>query len=322
AESLLRTGRSFGRSIHALCNVHAMVSNGIARKGEQSEEPEEAFTARERRENKMFAALLKSLLGLEARLMAGDSEDILLITTMLQKGSSSARSEDIKILKSIILDWLVVPGDTLFPPMSANVKADCGFRHDATGALLCPVGIDWNNLEQKIKSGELKVSGEQWPIMVYASYTYNEDAPWKGLLQSSILLKVFRQIFTSRNGPRNIGMHTSLTSVTPASIAYAAVQARFALLSSAVFSRSNTVTDSEIFYNCVIDRLEAPDNIREVDCLLAWWNRLIFPDHTPISRLISKNSVLAKIKAKRMAIKLAALGNPETLLHQLPDNES
>ncbi|KJA19648.1 hypothetical protein HYPSUDRAFT_143474 [Hypholoma sublateritium FD-334 SS-4] len=233
----------------------------------------------------------------------------------LQKGSSSARSDDIKTLKSAILDWLIAPGDTLYPSISANVKANCGFRHEATGALLCPVGIDWNNLEikQKIKSGKLSVSGDQWPIMLYASHTYDQNSPWKGLLRSSILIK----IFAPPSGSRNAITHAiTITSVTPASIAYAATHARFALSSSAVFSQSNTITESELFYNCMIDHLEDPNNVREVDHLLAWWDRLMFPKHAPTSSLASKNSVLAKIRAKRKATKLAALVNPVTSLTQ------
>ncbi len=42
---LCTTGVIFGRSIHALCNVHALINNGIIRMGERSEEPEESFTA-------------------------------------------------------------------------------------------------------------------------------------------------------------------------------------------------------------------------------------------------------------------------------------
>jgi len=50
-------------------------------------------------------------------------------------------------------------------------------------------------------------------------------------------------------------------------------QARFALSSSAVFTRTDTVTDSERFYNTIVDLLNDPDEVNEVDELLAWWNR-------------------------------------------------
>lgn len=49
-------------------------------------------------------------------------------------------------------------------------------------------------------------------------------------------------------------------------------KARFALSASNVFSRTDTVTDSERFYNSILELLEDPDEIKEVDALTAWWN--------------------------------------------------
>ena len=39
-----------------------------------------------------------------------------------------------------------------------------------------------------------------------------------------------------------------------------------------MFSRTDTVTDSEYFYNLVIELLEDPEERVEVDDLLKWWN--------------------------------------------------
>jgi hypothetical protein len=48
---------------------------------------------------------------------------------------------------------------------------------------------------------------------------------------------------------------------------------RFALTSSPVFSRSDTATDSERFYNSVLDLFEDSKELGEVNDLLVWWNR-------------------------------------------------
>jgi hypothetical protein len=80
-----------------------------------------------------------------------------------------------------------------------------------------------------------------------------------------------------------------MTKVTTGSIAYVATQARcshripffrssltqvrFALTSSPVFSRTDTVTDSETFYSSVLELLDDPNEQEEVNDLLAWWNR-------------------------------------------------
>jgi hypothetical protein len=45
SDPLISHGRHFGRTVHALCNVGALLTNGILRLGEQADEPEEFFTA-------------------------------------------------------------------------------------------------------------------------------------------------------------------------------------------------------------------------------------------------------------------------------------
>jgi hypothetical protein len=45
SDPLIGHGRHFGRTVHALCNIQALLTNGILRLGEQAHEPEETFTA-------------------------------------------------------------------------------------------------------------------------------------------------------------------------------------------------------------------------------------------------------------------------------------
>lgn len=45
-------------------------------------------------------------------------------------------------------------------------------------------------MKQKLRSGEISVSGDQWPIFLYANYKFDPEEPWKGLLKSSILVSV------------------------------------------------------------------------------------------------------------------------------------
>jgi hypothetical protein len=60
---------------------------------------------------------------------------------------SGARSDDTKSLKSVVLEWITPKGQALNPPIARNVKVDRGFYHERTGALLCPVHLDWANQE-------------------------------------------------------------------------------------------------------------------------------------------------------------------------------
>jgi hypothetical protein len=43
-DPLVHHGRHFGRTVHALCNISALMTNGLLYLGEQAEEPEESFT--------------------------------------------------------------------------------------------------------------------------------------------------------------------------------------------------------------------------------------------------------------------------------------
>lgn len=111
---------------------------------------------------------------------------------------------------------------------------------------------------EKLRSGELTVSGNQWPIFLYRSYQFDANDPWKGLLQSSILVKVsqlffqttlsliqlyyyktYKHIFTSSSSVEREAKVTKsghahihgTTKVTHASIAYAATQVCLFILS-------------------------------------------------------------------------------------------
>ncbi|KAG2128227.1 hypothetical protein BD769DRAFT_1628188 [Suillus cothurnatus] len=66
---------------------------------------------------------------------------------------------------------------------------------------------------------------------------------------------------------------------------------------------TDTTTDSETFYHSLLDLLEDPEECKEVDELLTWWNRQVFPTLSAAKRPISANSALSKIRQKRLAVK-------------------
>lgn len=115
-----------------------------------------------------------------------------------------------------------------------------------------------------------------------------------------------------------------MSAVTIPSIAYVATQLRFALCSASVFSRTDTVTDTERFYHVCLNVLSDVEEKKEVDELVEWWNRCvvitdlsyhrkltslmlasrIFPTAAPAtSRNIPENSGLARLKQRRAALK-------------------
>jgi hypothetical protein len=53
------------------------------------------------------------------------------------------------------------------------------------------------------------------------------------------------------------------------------LQVRFSLSSSPVFSRTDLATDSERFYNSILNLFDDQDEKEEVDNLVVWWNWLV-----------------------------------------------
>jgi hypothetical protein len=119
---------------------------------------------RARREYRVFQKLLGMVPHLEERIIECSNEEAMGISDLvrlsnsnlvsstslllqIQKGVSSARSDDTKSLKGAVLDWITPRDVPLNPPLSRNVKTNRGFHHNATGVLLCPAGADWNDAE-------------------------------------------------------------------------------------------------------------------------------------------------------------------------------
>ena len=102
----------------------------------------------------------------------------------------------------------------------------------------------------KLANGEIQVARDQWPIFLYANYTYDAEDPWNSLLHSGLLVSVntidassymflcwlitqaFKHIFTSPSlvdqepkatCSRNAHIH-GMRSTTKASLASVATQ--------------------------------------------------------------------------------------------------
>ncbi|KAF8834343.1 hypothetical protein BDN67DRAFT_992683 [Paxillus ammoniavirescens] len=296
-DPLVHHGRHFGQAVHAFCNVNTLLTNSLVLLAEEESDRDECLTALERKEFAVFKELLQMVPGLKARLMGSSEDDVMLISDLLQKGANGARADDTKGMKTAIVDWITLKGQSLNLHIPRNVKSGRGFNHERTGALLCPAGLDWSNTETRTKlvNRQIQVTGDQWPVFLYTNYTYDAEDPWNGLLCSGLLVSAFKHIFMS---PRNAHIH-GMRSMTKTSIAYVATQTRFVLSSAQVFSRPDLVTDSECFYGSIVELLDDPKGKDEVDQLLTWWNRQVFPLYADLECLPSKDSALARIRQRR-----------------------
>ncbi|TEB03971.1 hypothetical protein FA13DRAFT_1723520 [Coprinellus micaceus] len=329
-DPLVGHGRHFGRTIRTFCRIHTLITNGLSRTmqlelGRIAEEdltrvanPFSPTIFSDLAEQRLYSSLLKLSPGLEERLNTGSAQDLHYVADMITKGISSARSDDTKSIKTAIVDWITPSKQVLSPPIQRNVKDNRGFHHPRTGELLCPVNFDWKDekVRRDLASGHLVPSGDVWPRFLYRYFEYDPKDPWNGLLRSSLLVMAYKHIFTSPSSVHggaskatrssNARIH-GMTSVTVASLAYVATQVRFALSDSPSFCRTDLITDSEYFYNLVVDLLEDENERTEVGDLLQWWNqttdfRQIFPAQINHSRSVHGDSVIAKIRERRRLI--------------------
>ena len=159
----------------------------------------------------------------------------LLDASKIQKGIWTARSDDTKSPKGVVLDWITPQDITLNPSLSHNIKTNHGFHHPVMGSLLCPASLDWNDsgfvsvmsfysylshpywsVRGKLSSGEMLVHGDQWPMLLFANQEYDPDDPWEGLFRSQLLVWVkYTYISLFSQAQCCVCRHLSISSLHP-----------------------------------------------------------------------------------------------------------
>ena len=54
-----------------------------------------------------------------------------------------------------------------------------------------------HRVKDDLKSGDIVVTGDRWPLFLYANCEYDPEDPWSGLLQNSILISVSHYLFVT-----------------------------------------------------------------------------------------------------------------------------
>lgn len=89
-----------------------------------------------------------------------------------------------------------------------NELAPCYVPRDSTGVTLSEFIVSYNHARlknfihrtrDKLMSGQIQVAGDQWPLFLYANYSYDPEDPWNGLLRSGLLVSVRIFIFIFRH---------------------------------------------------------------------------------------------------------------------------
>ncbi|KAG1908160.1 uncharacterized protein F5891DRAFT_1179679 [Suillus fuscotomentosus] len=243
----------------------------------------------------------------------------------LNKGADGARADDTTRLKVIVASWLMQLTPSPSPVIHGQDKTGRGFNNDATGVTY---------VRQQIRDyhPDYRVTAYSWPAFLYKDKQYDPQNPTNSLFKGNFLLKTFKYIFTSptsaetedqeepsldnistqghpkqwrtagkRHTCCNVAGLLNMRSVQPRSIAYTAVQLRFALSSMGSWRVIDDEFNVQEFYDNIVDFLElpmTPDTSKEVDDLLLWWNRFLDANmHLPIVPKESNSYLLLGVQA-------------------------
>ena len=50
--------------------------------------------------------------------------------------------------------------------------------------------MTYSRTKAKLRNSQLQLAGDLWPVFLYASYSYDAEDPWNGLMRSGLLISV------------------------------------------------------------------------------------------------------------------------------------
>ncbi|TFK16792.1 hypothetical protein FA15DRAFT_661908 [Coprinopsis marcescibilis] len=257
--------RYFGHVHFCFAYIFALITKGMVE--DQRPDGQPPCIGSDQRFYQLYQKLLKLVQKLDVQLAnIPEPSDIKGIADQIQKGISNARADDTKSLKCTIIEWIAPEGQALNPPLKLGVKV----------------------LSSALVKGkkEVLIAGDDWPLFLYKNEIYDHEDPWKVL--RNVQWKYYYSWHEFNDGCFNCNVAT---------------QVWFALCSASVFSHTDQETDSELFYSSVLELLEDRGERNEIRELLKWWNKTIFPSFTLVRRKPGKNSVLARIKTRRITLR-------------------
>ncbi|KII95413.1 hypothetical protein PLICRDRAFT_170072 [Plicaturopsis crispa FD-325 SS-3] len=249
-------------------------------------------------------------------------------------GARGARGDDIRRSKWIIISIIQKIHGPLNPTVDIHSRSGRGFPHPDCGFWICPAMYDWKNpvVQTKIlqHDPEFPVTADLMPNLCWDEGKYDKLHIEHGFLQSMMLLLLWMALFlgpssinndalpqetaSTRNARRRgqalphghrkcVAKLGHITSVTPRSIAYVAVMARFALSNVSAWGIFDGF-DYEEFYCSIVDYFEnPPDAAAKSRCAhkLSWWNKKIFGRPSAAVTPPHTHSSIAAMAAQREA---------------------
>jgi hypothetical protein len=70
-------------------------------------------------------------------------------------------------------------------------------------------------VKEKLRSGEMIISGDQWPVFLYHGYNYDPQDPWNGLFRSALLVAVRFVLIFRYPHHNHAHRHSNTSSLRP-----------------------------------------------------------------------------------------------------------
>ncbi|PPQ78642.1 hypothetical protein CVT24_002096 [Panaeolus cyanescens] len=261
-----------------------------------------------------YNALMEKVpaLAVDREVLRKNSAAIELLGASMVDSANQARSNDIFSLKDKFLQYLAleVPAGSKIPVKPD--KSDRGFTNQYTAQLLIPAVLrsefddDPERFMAEVLNGTPQEAGGKdifvdetefpsfmWPENGFIPGPENQD---KDFFRSEILVRVFRHIFTTPSSAlKNLddiitksvqGMtkKEKMTTVTPASIAYACVMLRHAVTTATVWTQDDRSFNYQRYFEIIISLFDTKDEDADVEWVedtIKWWNIKVFGKASP-----------------------------------------
>ncbi|KAF9053255.1 hypothetical protein BJ165DRAFT_1523966 [Panaeolus papilionaceus] len=335
--TVITMGRGIRRLSTMFQALDLLIFEADRRASQEEEEPnqDEAVKAYQNRTYKAFTILLNMVPSLRTSLNNDDSspEEFEQFVALLQRGANGGRGDDIRNVKAELGNWL---NTTYSPkePFDIKSRAGRGFQNDITGGLLCPIDYDWDDEKTRldIKAGRISVKDDLCLSCFYPQGKGDHNDLEAKFLRSSLLVKTYCVIFTSptsaqcfedeetEEGPVRKKGKSSVSqkkatkanvanilhmngTVTPRSIAYAAVLLAFNFTDAAQWVEVYNNFSYPVLWEFIVDFFEDPidDNAaRRANELLAWWNKKVFPQHHSTDGVTNSSKTRNKLNHQQL----------------------
>ncbi|KAI0027212.1 hypothetical protein K488DRAFT_91149 [Vararia minispora EC-137] len=218
----------------------------------------------------------------------GDQGQLGQIIRALEEGRKAARAEDVHILKDHIGLWpseYITWDGTIFNKGRRN---EYGFKNVVTGALLCPVTLNWDDdsTRNDLRSSRFIPTSDDLPRFLWpGNETVIITDLASGFLRSQVLEAAFLSVWFAPSVILGSGRSTraskatmySVDHVTIESVAYVAMLVRFVLSDQATFTVGGPVPTRGAwclgqFCLKVIDQAYNALTDDEILSLVQWWN--------------------------------------------------